>query len=240
MRVKALLTAVLVLAAPTMAIAQDRGVLRQITVSGEAEVLVVPDMATISVGSLSRGDTAAQAMDLSTDSIAAILARLTENGIEARDIQTSSLSLREDTYWDRDKQIDIPRGFLASNSLTVRVRDLDQMGKVIGLLIGDGANRLTGLSFGIQDAAPLEDEARRRAVKDALHKAGIFADAAGVKLGAVLTLSDTASPAVSPMARGFAEPMVLAEAAKDVPIAAGEISARAEVTMVIEILDEAK
>mgnify|MGYP005993124867 CR=1 FL=1 len=119
--------------------------------------------------------------------------------------------------------------------LTIRVRDLSSLSAVLGAVLSDGANNLSGLTWGIQDTQTLEDEARRRAVKDAMAKAALYADAAGVELGDVMSIRDTADPIVRP-SLGRAAPM-MAEMASDVPVAAGEIEASANVTMVFEIDD---
>ncbi|MBY6162212.1 SIMPL domain-containing protein [Mameliella alba] len=229
MRILAFMTA-LMLAAPLGALAEGR-----LTVSGEARVAAVPDMATISLGATGRGKTAVEAMNATSGAVDAILATLRDLGIEARDIQTTQLRVGEQTRWDRERNEDIFIGYAASNTVRVRVRDLDGIGAMLSGVLDDGANQLQSLSFGVQDPRAVEDEARRRAVADAMAKAKLYAEAAGVPLGPLLELRDTAEPLVSSIVQP--EPMMLEEApaARDVPVAAGEIEVRAEVTMVFSI-----
>lgn len=229
MRILAFMTA-LMLAAPLGALAEGR-----LTVSGEARVAAVPDMATISLGATGRGKTAVEAMNATSGAVDAILATLRDLGIEARDIQTTQLRVGEQTRWDRERNEDIFIGYAASNTVRVRVRDLDGIGALLSGVLDDGANQLQSLSFGVQDPRAVEDEARRRAVADAMAKAKLYAEAAGVPLGPLQDLRDTAEPLVSSIVQP--EPMMLDEApaARDVPVAAGEIEVRAEVTMVFSI-----
>ncbi|WP_299933500.1 SIMPL domain-containing protein [uncultured Pelagimonas sp.] len=204
-----------------------------ITVSGEASVVTAPDMATLSLGATGRGKDPITAMNATSEILDAVIARLRDQGLEERDIQTSSLRLNRMARWDREKEVEVFQGFEASNMLSIRVRDLSQLSEVLGAVLQDGANSLSNLSWGVQDAQKLEDEARRRAIKDAIAKAALYADAAGVTVGAVQSIRDTAEPMVqSSMARSA--PVMEAMAA-DVPVAAGEIEATARVTMVFEI-----
>lgn len=231
MRILAFLT-IVALALPVGASAEGR-----LTVSGEARIAAVPDMAIITLGADGRGPTAIDAMNVTSGAVEAILARLKGLGVEARDIQTSQLRVSEQTRWDNQRNEDIFLGYYATNTVRVRVRDLDGIGPLLSAVLNDGANKLQNLSFAVQEPREIEDEARRRAVADAKAKAELYASAAGVTLGSVVDLRDSAEPLVRSI--GGPEPMILEEAAmaRDVPVAAGEIDVRAEVTMVFAIAD---
>lgn len=207
--------------------------LSTITVSGEAKVVTAPDMATLSLGATGAGQDALTAMNVTSEALEAVIARLQSSGVEDRDIQTSSLRLNRKASWDREKDQEIFQGYEASNMLTIRVRDLSTLSAVLGAVLSDGANNLSGLTWGVQDTQAVEDEARRRAVKDAMAKAALYAEAAGVVLGDVMSIRDTATPIVGP-SLGRAAPM-MADMASDVPVAAGEIEASANITMVFAI-----
>ncbi len=204
------------------------------TVAGEARVAVVPDMASVSLGAVGRGETAAEAMNATSVAVNAILSRLESLGIAPQDIMTTQLQLSEETRWDNARNQDVFLGYIARNSVQVRVRDLERLSGLMAAVLDDGANRLQNLSFGLQNPREAENEARRRAVADAMEKAALYAEAAGVTLGDVVSLRDTAEPIVRSRAgaeaRMMAEPVVM-----DVPVAAGEIEVRAEVTMVFDI-----
>lgn len=199
-----------------------------LSVSGQGAVSAAPDMATITLGVSERAESAKVAMDAVSNSLGAILSRLERFGIAERDIQTSDLSLGP--VWNNRASSGAPEvtGFEASNRLTVRVRDLDQLGVILEAALQDGANRMNGLQFGLSEPRPLEDEARRAAVADALAKAQLYAEAAGVTLGPILSISEG----------GIAGPqpgMIMAARAEAVPIAAGETGISATVQMVFAL-----
>jgi len=123
-----------------------------------------------------------------------------------------------------------PWGFEASNIVSLRLRDLEALGPVLDALVSDGANRLDGVSFGLQDPDTAMDEARRLAVVDARRKAALYAEAAGVGLGQVISLSETGA--------GMPRPVMMEMAAMRsdaVPIAAGEVGVSASVQMVFAL-----
>jgi hypothetical protein len=218
------------LALPLPALAED-AVPPMITVTGTGTVEAAPDIATLSIGVTTMGETAAAALSANSAQVDAVMARLTAAGIEARDMQTSNLSLNPNWTGHDGSSTTGPTiaGFVASNMLTVRVRQLDGLGAVLDAAVADGANTLNGLSFGLADPAPVLDEARKEAVADARARAELLATAAGVKLGRVISISDGSMPS-GPM------PMFRADAAAmAVPIASGELGLSASVTIFYEI-----
>ena len=204
-----------------------------IAVTGEGKVEMDPDMAMLSLGVTSQADTAAAALKANSDGLSGALDRLKAAGIEDRDIQTSGLSLHPNIDYSSSGREPQVRGYTASNMLTVRLRDLSALGQTLDAVVTEGANTLNGLSFGLQNPDEATDEARRRAVADAAHKAGLYAEAAGVTLGRIVTISEQGN-------YGGPQPMMMAEArfAKDagsVPVASGEISIGATISVVYEI-----
>ena len=204
-----------------------------IAVTGEGKVEMAPDMAMLSLGVMTQADTAAAALKANSDGLSGALARLKAAGIEGRDIQTSGLSLHPNVDYSSTGREPQVRGYTASNMLTVRLRDLSVLGQTLDAVVTEGANTLNGLSFGLQNPDEATDEARRRAVADAAHKAALYAEAAGVTLGRIVTISEQGN-------YGGPQPMMMAEArfAKDagsVPVASGEISIGATISVVYEI-----
>ena len=204
-----------------------------IAVTGEGKVEMAPDMAMLSLGVMTQADTAAAALKANSDGLSGALDRLKAAGIEGRDIQTSGLSLHPNVDYSSTGREPQVRGYTASNMLTVRLRDLSVLGQTLDAVVTEGANTLNGLSFGLQNPDEATDEARRRAVADATHKAALYAEAAGVTLGRIVTISEQGN-------YGGPQPMMMAEArfAKDagsVPVASGEISIGATISVVYEI-----
>lgn len=224
-----LLICALLTLAPAAAWSEDLA--RVLTVTGTGEVARAPDMSVIRVGVVAQDKSASTALSRTSEAMVRMQQRLAEQGIEARDIQTTQLSLTpvyENTSGTRPRKI---IAFEAMNAVLVRVRDLPSTGAVLGTLVEDGANRIDGISFTLQDSQESMDEARRRAVADARRKAEVLADAAGVELGALRDLREAGGGAPRPM---MMERMAM-DAAASVPTAEGEISLSATVTMVYEL-----
>lgn len=203
----------------------------QITVTGEGSVFAVPDMALISMGASAEADTAKRAMDQTSAITSAILNQLTDTGVAERDIQTSDLNLMP-LWSNRTSSENRPKieGYQASSRVTVRVRDLDALGGILDAVLSDGANQLGGLQFLVSDPEPLLNEARVKAVADARARAELFAAAAGVQLGPLLSLNEGGAQMPRPEMMGMAR---MADA--EVPVARGEAELRASVTLVYQI-----
>lgn len=111
------------------------------------------------------------------------------------------------------------------------MRDLERLGEILDASVRDGANSFGGLSFGVQAPGPLEVEARERAMQDALARARTLAEAAGVALGPIRSITEQGGMRGPMMMRSE---MAMADSA--VPVAAGEVSVRAAVSLVIELV----
>lgn len=204
---------------------------RVISVTGYGEVATEPDMATMTLGVTHADKEASAAMAVVSANVARILEALTKAGIAPTDIQTRQLTLNplwsnRSSVSKNDPEIS---GFSASNIVMVRIRDLDALGPILDAVLDEGGNRFDGLRFGLQDPGPLTDDARRAAVADAMARAALLAEAAGVPLGAVQSISD--------MSGGVQPRMMEAAAARGsaVPVAGGEVTVQANVTMVFAI-----
>ena len=202
-----------------------------VTVTGEATVEATPDMATISLGVTTEGQTAAEAMAANSKALQAVIERLKTAGIEDRDLQTSNLSLNPN--WVGYDSGSTPKiaGYVASNMLNVRVRALDALGSVLDASIADGANTLNGISFELAEPRPAQDEARKAAVADARARATLLVEAAGGKLGKIVSITENS---------GYGSPMPMFKsdaAAAPVPVASGQIGLQASVTISFEIAE---
>lgn len=224
---RALLTCLL-LVLPLAAPAQQ-GAAPRLLVEGRGEILVQPDMATVTLAVVREAAEAATAMADLSEATAAVLARVEGDGIAARDVQTGQLSLQP--RWDHSENRTTPQitGYVARTTLDVRVRDLDALGPLLDAAVSDGANGLEGLRFGLSDPRAGEDAARRAAVADALAKAQIYAEAAGMNLGSIVSLSEGQAAVPGPV-------MMEMDAMRSMPVAAGEVAQVMTVTLVIEMI----
>ncbi len=204
-----------------------------ITVSGEGRVSRAPDMAEMRLSVTALAPTAAAALAQASGQLAGVLKRLAAEGVAEADLQTTGLSLapRWDTPPAGSGQVAKIAGFEAASTLTVKLRALDKLGGLLDAVVKDGANGFSGLSFGLADPAAAEDAARRAAVADAMHKAALYAAAAGVKLGPLEAIRDGGESRPVPMLR--AAPMAMAA----VPVAQGELEITAQVTLVFAIAE---
>ena len=186
-----------------------------ISVTGEATVSVPPDLAQVDGGVTSEAKTAREASEANNAAMGKVLQALKGAGIEEKDIRTSRLSLQPQSAPNRSGPAAIA-GYRASNRVTVRVRDVTKVASVIDTLVGAGANEIGGINFVVSQASKLLDEARERAVADARRKAEIYARAAGVTLGAPLSISEEGNAAPAPYRR------MAAGMAASAPVAQGE------------------
>jgi uncharacterized protein YggE len=218
----------ILLAGPALAEGQPR----QITVTGEGKVSAAPDLAWINVGVSHRAKTAQEAVAAMSAGMSAVIAELVAAGIAETDIQTGQLSLYpfyDDLNATPTQQV---LGYDASITVDVRVRDLDRTGAILDAVVSEGANTFGGIRFELTDPATAYAEARRAAVADGRAKAELYADAAGVTLGPLVTLSENNFYSQPVMAeRRFA-----ADAAP-VPVSPGEVSYSVSVMMVYKITD---
>jgi uncharacterized protein YggE len=177
-----------------------------ISVTGEASVSVPPDLAEVEAGVTSDAKTAHDASETNNATMGKLLLALKAAGIDAIDIRTSRLSLQPQNAPNRAGSPAIT-GYRASNHVTVRLHDVAKVASTIDMLVGAGANDIGGISFMVSQASKLLDDARTQAVADARRKAEIYAKAAGVTLGAPLSISEEGAPGPMPfrkMAGGLA------------------------------------
>jgi len=225
-------SAVLMALALFVTTAQAEDIQRTITVTGQGQVSVKPDIAVVESGVVTQAKTAAEALAANTEAMQAVFEALKGAGIEDRDMRTSQFSVNAmHTRPERGETARIS-GYQVSNLLSITLRDLDRVGEVLDKLVTTGSNELRGIRFQVEKPGPLMDGAREDAVKDALRKAKIYVAAAGVALGPVLTINEHGGG-------GGPQPMMFARAmsmeAADVPIAAGEQTLSSSVTLVIAL-----
>ena len=210
-----------------------------INVTGEGHVDLAPDMAVLDLGVMREAATAREALSANNEAMAEVIAAMKEAGIEARDLQTSGFSIQPRYVHHTPKQGEEhkpPRivGYVVSNNLTVRIRDLDAVGTVLDRSVTLGVNSGGSIRFANDDPSAAITEARRKAMEDAIARARTLSEAAGVGIGRILTIDESFSrPAPFPMARG--RMMAEAAMADAVPIEGGENTYRVNVTVSFEI-----
>ena len=206
---------------------------RTISISGHGEVQVVPDMADISLGVSATAPTAAEALAANTTAMTALMGEITKSGIDAKDVQTNNFSVNPHMEYDPQNQKP-PRvtGYDVSNAVTVTVRKIETLGPLLDAAITAGSNQVNSISFRSSKTDEALDAARKAAVQDARRKAALYAEAAGISLGNIITISE--GPVSSPQPVFYAKSL-RADMAGAPPIAQGEQTLGIDMNMVWEI-----
>lgn len=207
-----------------------------ITVTGSAEVRAIPDVLFVTLGVEHTAPRASEARARATEAMAQLLGVLRGAGVQTRDIQTASVTLQP-IYDYNSSEGRTLRGYTAAQSLAVILRDLERSGEVIDAALeaaGDAA-RMNGLRFGFSNPAGLLTQARREAIADARSRAETYAAAAGVAVGAVLSIVEATEPPSRPVPRGMLEAKAMST-----PIEAGEEGVTASVVIQFAVASGAK
>lgn len=202
-----------------------------INVAGEGKVEGTPDTATVTLGVQTNDPSAQAALTRNNQEAAALIATLKGKGVAEKDIQTTDLSINQN--FDSKGNI---TGYSVSNTVTVKLHGIANAGATIDAAAGAVGNdvRMQGVMLSIDNTSALVAKARADAVKDAIAQGHQLADAAGVKLGAIRTIDDTAANTPQPLNfYGDAAHRALAQAA--VPIQAGTQNLTVDVQVVFDI-----
>jgi uncharacterized protein YggE len=165
-------------------------------ITGHGEIMAAPDTAYVTSGVTTQGLTAKEALDLNNADMAKLIETLKAAGIESQDIQTSGFSVSPNYVYSDERDTNgyqLPPkivGYTVSNGVTVQVRDLTILGAVLDQAVTVGANQINGVTFAVEDPSELYNEARKLAFADARGKAELYAEAAGVELGAIALVSE--------------------------------------------------
>lgn len=222
--------AALAQAAPPAAESMFRATTLNLSAYGETRV--EPDMATIGLGVMTEGKTAAEAMQANASRMTAVIASLRKAGIANKDIQTSNLNLNPQ-YRYQENQPPQLIGYQASNQVTVTVRDLKRLGPAVDATVSAGANQVNGVSFGLQDPSAAEDAAREDAVKRLTAKAELYARATGHRVSRLVSLSEGGGYAAPPPMPVMAMRAEMKDAGT--PVSGGELRVRIDVTGLYEL-----
>ncbi len=221
------LAAALVAALPLPAIAQVAtqpavmidGTILEVAATGNTSR--VPDVATIRAGVVTQAPTAAAALGENANRVDRVLAALKSAGVAARDIQTATIALQPQ-YRYAENQPPVITGYQASNTVSVRFRDVARSGTILDTLVKQGANQIDGPNLSIDRPEAAEDEARVDAITKARARAELYARAAGLRVVRIVSISETGGYEPNPPMPMVAMSMRKAEMAADTAIAAGE------------------
>lgn len=219
---------------PAIAAAADSPPPPRIVVTGEGEAAIAPDLALLTLSVMREAKTARAALDANNDAMAAVIAAMKSSGIKERDLQTAGIQINPRYNYtnkpDGSQEAELV-AYQVTNTLSVRIRDIDKTGDILDKAVSLGVNQGGGISFSNEDPAAAVTEARKKAVANAMAKAKTLAEAAGVGIGRVLEITDQnfAPPPMPINAKAFDA------AGASVPVQAGENSYTAQVTVTFEL-----
>ena len=239
---KPMLLAVLMLGAavlPASAEAQQASITQTIAgtrldINATVEVTRVPDVAIISAGVVSRSATASAALQDTANRMTRVIAALKRASVEDRDIQTSTVSLNPEYRYPQDQAPQLV-GYSASNTVTIRFRDIRNSGKILDALVSQGANQINGPNLVVDKPEAALDEARAKAVAVGRARADLYARSLGMRVVRVVSINESggyyappppAPPMVAMMARGERD---------STPVQAGEQKLQVNLAMIFEL-----
>ena len=197
-----------------------------VMVSGEGVVTAVPDQAWVRIGAESRAKISKDAQARNAEAMTAVQQKMTTLGIPKDAVRTLAIDLQMEYDYANGKQT--PRGYLARNTIEVRVDDFAKLGDVLDAAVGSGATNLHGLRFDVKRRAALEREALQMAVANAMGRAEALAAGAKRSIDRVLRIEE------SSVSRGGEMPVMAMRMKADdagTPVAAGELEIRAQVRL---------
>lgn len=199
-------------------------------VSAEGRTSRVPDLATIRAGVVTQSPTASAALTENAARMARVLASLKRAGIADRDLQTANVSLNPQYRYVNNQPPQLT-GYQASNTVSVRFRDIAKAGPILDILVKEGANQIEGPNLSLDNPDAALDEARTDAIKRARDRAELYAKAAGMRVARILSIGEGGENAGGPQ-----PPVMFARAAKleqqsDTAIVAGERDVTATVNV---------
>jgi hypothetical protein len=213
-----------------------------LTVNADGSSTAEPDLATFSAGVTTQGNTASAALADNSSKMTQVIAALKRAGIAERDIQTSNLNLNPmytppkrlpDGSIEDQGQVII--GYQVTNQVSVKQRKLADYGKVLDALVSAGANQVNGPNFMLSKPEAAQDEARAAAMKAARARAQLYAQAAGMRVVGIVSISEGGGSSPQPVMFRRGADAMMAAPPPPAPVMAGELETNVSVTVQFEL-----
>ena len=218
---------------PGHAHGDDRQPKRFIALSATGTVKTTPDKVEISTGVTSQGETAKEALERNTQAMTEVVAALKDEGLDPKDIQTSEFTVMPLREAYKEGQSPKIIGYQVTNAVQISLRDPKKLGAILDKVVSVGANEINSISFGVSEPEAMKDEARKLAMQEAIANAELYAEAAGVKLGRVLTINE--DQAGMPPPRPYARAAMEMKADAAAPIEAGTALVEVRISVTFEL-----
>lgn len=204
-----------------------------VVTAGEAVVKRVPDRAWVQITAESRARNPREAQKLNVDAMSAVLQKLKAAGLPPDALQTRGYDLQPEYDYNNGRQT--VRGYVARNTVEVRVDDLPRVGEIVDMAVTAGATSVGGVRFDLKDKAAAEREALRLAVEDARRRAEAAAGGAGMKVERIIRIEEQRVVVTPPRPAMMAMRAEAGQAAGAPPVEAGELELRGAVTLTATI-----
>jgi uncharacterized protein YggE len=204
---------------------------RLLNVTGTGKVLTTPDIAYINIGVHTQEDDVTTALSKNNEQAKAVSESLKGFGVETKDIQTSSFNVYPQQQYGTQGEM-LGTKYVVDNTVTVTVRDLTQIGKILDAVVKSGANNINSIQFDVADKTKITSDARNAAMADAKKQADELAVASGATLGDVQSIAVISSGTV------YADNKIAGGAMMDtaaVPVSAGQMTITVQVSVSYEL-----
>ncbi len=206
---------------------------RTINVSGRATIKAEPDIAYVTLGTVTENKDAKKAQQENAKIMDAVIAALKNAGISEKDIKTQGYNISPKYSYDKNTGISNIVGYTVSNSIQVTVRDIKNVGMVIDIAADKGANESSSITFGLSDYDKVYNQALKAAVENAKSKAATIADTLGIKLTVPVNVTENSGYSIPTYSRSISA-ADMAEQSVTTPISPGTLEVTASVSMIYE------
>jgi len=209
-----------------------------IWVSGEGKVTAVPDIAMLTLGIEAQEEDVATAQAEASAAMDSVFQALADQDIAEEDIQTVYFNISEVTRWDSSKETQEVIGYRVTNTVSVKVREVEKAGEVIDAVVTAGGNmiRINSISFTVEDPSPYYEQARELAIGYARAKAEQLASETGISLGNVTYISESSySYSSNYRVYGMEDAVAIPAPAVETPISVGQLEITATVQIAYDI-----
>ena len=209
---------------------------RTVSVSGEGVIKAVPDKATVRFGIATRHDDPEEARRENAEIAKETMNAVRSLGVDERKLRLETLRLQPVREYNPETRRPEDKGFEAVRELVVEIVDLEVLPTLISQVVQKGANRLNGVSYGLQNKDAVRNEALVKALTAARQKAELMVKTLGADLGEVLQINEQSFSFPTPVVRMSDQPMMMAKAEAAAPepeaYAAGEMDVKAVVQVI--------
>lgn len=200
-----------------------------VVMSGEGLVKAAPDQAFVTIAAESRSRNPKEAQEQNAKAMSAVQQKLLAAGVPKDAIRTLSVDLHLESDWVDGRRI--PRGYIARNTIEVRLDDIARVGEIIDLAVTGGATTVHGVRFDLKQRESLEREALKRATADARARAEAAASGTGRTIDRVIRIEEPGGRPFPPPVPMMRETLSAQDSRVQTPVVAGEIEIRASVVL---------